>query len=216
MTQAATHLRTASEPGVPFGLASARGIAEGLSVVGHPVALIGRDGRVLHMNARFERLIGDGVHVKAGCIGSWRADADRALAAAINRAVRHGTRREPLSVVLPRRQRLRPLVAHVAPAGGLAPDNPHPVAAIVVLTDLRAASQGPAENVLRQAFGLTPAEARLAKQIAAGKTLADIARQGGSARETLRTRLKGIFAKTRTSRQAELALLLSRMTSPTG
>jgi DNA-binding CsgD family transcriptional regulator len=194
-----------------------RCMAAALSAVGHSVALIGRDGLVLAMNARFERMIGNGVHLNGGRIGSWRVDAGRALTAAVDRAIRsQGTVRERLAVVvLPRRAGLRPLVARVAPMVGLA-HVVQPVAAIVTLTDLDEAPAGPAENVLRQAFGLTPAEARLAKQIAAGKTLADIAQQDGSARETLRTRLKSVFTKTRTSRQAELALLLSRITSPAG
>jgi DNA-binding CsgD family transcriptional regulator len=82
------------------------------------------------------------------------------------------------------------------------------------LTDLETADAGPVAAVLEQAFGLTPAEARLASQIAAGKTLAEIARQQGSGRETLRSQLKAVFEKTGTSRQAELALLLSKLAAP--
>jgi DNA-binding CsgD family transcriptional regulator len=113
--------------------------------------------------------------------------------------------------VLPRRNGLRPLVAEVVPVVGLAHDVLHLVAAIVTLTDLEAAGSSPSEALLEQAFGLTPAEARLASQIAAGKTLAEIATEEGSARETLRSRLKSVFHKTGTGRQAELTLLLSKI-----
>jgi DNA-binding CsgD family transcriptional regulator len=68
--------------------------------------------------------------------------------------------------------------------------------------------------VLQQAFGLTAAEAVLAAQIAMGKNISTIATEGGRSRETLRSRLKSIFEKTGTSRQAELALLLSKLISP--
>jgi DNA-binding CsgD family transcriptional regulator len=88
------------------------------------------------------------------------------------------------------------------------------VAAIVTLTDLEEAGVGPVAAVLERAFDLTPAEARLASQIASGKTLADITRQQGSGRETLRSQLKAVFEKTGTARQAELALLLSKLTAP--
>jgi DNA-binding CsgD family transcriptional regulator len=208
-------LRAAGELAVRVGLDSTRRMVEALAAAGHPVALIGRDGCVIQMNVRFERLIGNGVCVKAGRLGSWQADADSALAAAVERATRSdGVLREPLAVVLPRREGRRPLVAQVVPMAGRAHDVPHPVAAIVTVTDLAAASSGPPEHVLQQAFGLTPAEARLAKQIAAGKTLADISQQCGGARGTLRTQLKSIFDKTGTGRQTELALLLAKMTPP--
>jgi DNA-binding CsgD family transcriptional regulator len=213
MNQLFSHLRAAGDLAVRIGMASTQQMADAFSTAGHPIALLGRDGSIIHMNARFERLVGDGVCVRAGRLGSWQSDADRALAAAIGKAVHfEGTKRGPLtSVVLPRRNGLRPLVAEVVPVVGLAHDALHLVAAIVTLTDLEAAGSSPSEAVLEQAFGLTPAEARLASQIAAGKTLADIAMEEGSARETLRSRLKSVFHKTGTGRQAELTLLLSRI-----
>jgi DNA-binding CsgD family transcriptional regulator/PAS domain-containing protein len=216
MNRLFAHLRGAGELAVRVGLAATRRTAEAFAAIGHPVALIGRDGRIIHVNSRFERLVGDGLLLKGGRVGAWQADADRALAAAVDRAIRHdGLARDPLAaVVLPRREGLRPLVAHVAPVVGLAHDILHLIAAVVTVTDLDAESTGPAENVLRQAFGLTPAEARLAREIGAGKTLSDVAHESGSARETLRTRLKSVFDKTGTGRQAELALLLSKLAPP--
>ena len=209
----ASHLRGAAEVAVRLGMAASRRMADALGSAGQPVALIGCDGHVIHVNARFEQMIGDGVQVKAGRLGSWQADADRMLAAAIDRALRHdGAAREPPAcVVLPRRAGLRPLIARVIPVVGEAHDVLHMAAAIVALTDLKAAALGPAEMILHQAFELTPAEARLAAQIAAGKTLQEISAADGSARETLRSRLKAVFDKTGTGRQAELALLLSRL-----
>ncbi len=213
MNQLFTHLRAAGDLALRIGMASTQRMADAFSTAGHPVALLARDGSVIHMNARFERLVGDGVCVRAGRLGSWQPDADRAFLAAIGKAVGFDeTTHGPLtSIVLPRRNGLRPLVAEVVPVVGLAHDVLHLVAAIVTLTDLEAAGSSPSATLLEQAFGLTPAEARLASQIAAGKTLADIALEEGSARETLRSRLKAIFEKTGTGRQAELTLLLSKI-----
>ena len=137
---------------------------------------------------------------------------------AVGKAVANdGQLREPLSpVVLMRQSGLRPLLAHVVPVAGAANDVLRMIGAIVILIDLEAAGATPTTSVLEQAFGLTPAEARLAAQIAAGKTLAEISRQHGSAHETLRSQLKAVFEKTGTGRQAELALLLSKVTSPAG
>jgi len=213
MNELFTHLRAAGDLAIRVGMASTQRMADAFSMAGHPVALLGRDGGVIHMNARFERLIGDGVCVRGGRLGSWLPEAGRALEVAICRALKYeGTKHEPLtSVVLPRRNGPRPLVAQVVPVVGMAQDALHLVSAIVTVTDLEAARMGPEEAVLEQAFGLTPAEARLASQVAAGKTLADIAKEEGSARETLRSRLKSIFEKTGTGRQAELTLLLSKI-----
>jgi DNA-binding CsgD family transcriptional regulator/PAS domain-containing protein len=213
MNQLFNHLRAAGDLALRVGMASTQQVADAFSMAGHPIALLGRDGGIIHMNARFERLVGDGLCVRAGRPGSWQPDADSALAAAIARAVRFdGARHGPLtSIVLPRKNGLRPLVAEVVPVVGLAHDVLHLVAAIITVTDLEAAGSTPSEALLEQAFGLTPAEARLAAQIAAGKTLAEIAGESGSARETLRSRLKAVFHKTGTGRQAELTLLLARI-----
>lgn len=57
-------------------------------------------------------------------------------------------------------------------------------------------------------FGLTAAESRLAARLAEGRTIAEAAKMAGISMATARTHLRNIFAKTATSRQSELALLL--------
>jgi DNA-binding CsgD family transcriptional regulator len=215
MNKLFAHLASAGDLAVRIGLASSARLSDVLSATGQPLALIGHDGRVVHMNVRFERLLGDGIRIRDGRLGATVTVADRALRTAIARAIGFdGAVGEPIaSVVLPRSEGLRPLVAQAVPVVGRAHDVLRFVAAIVTLTDLEADGSVPAAALLEQAFGLTPAEARLAAQIAAGKTLAEIARNGCSGRETLRTQLKAVFDKTGTSRQAELALLLSRIPS---
>jgi len=66
----------------------------------------------------------------------------------------------------------------------------------------------PTADDLRMLFGLTPAEAALAVALAQGRTLAHASERLGVRVETARTRLKDIFAKTNTHRQAELVRLL--------
>ena len=63
---------------------------------------------------------------------------------------------------------------------------------------------------LAPAFGLTPSEVALCRRLLLGESLVDAAEQLGISQETARTRLKTIFQKTGTSRQAELMLLLAR------
>lgn len=64
-------------------------------------------------------------------------------------------------------------------------------------------------DILVTLYGLTAAEARLACALSRGHDLADLSDAWGIARETLRTHLKRVLAKTGTSRQAELVRLLT-------
>jgi DNA-binding CsgD family transcriptional regulator len=67
--------------------------------------------------------------------------------------------------------------------------------------------------ILRDLFGLTPAETRLAALLTQGVGLPDACAQLGIKRETSRTQVKSIFNKTRTSTQAQLAHLLTRLST---
>ena len=104
-----------------------------------------------------------------------------------------------------------PLQALVTPAPsarplGLVDDR---VAALVFVTD-PADEDAPSEPVLRQLYGLTPAESHVAARLAIGRSLEEIAAERGSAVETVRRQNKQILAKTGTRRRSELVLLLSR------
>ena len=66
-------------------------------------------------------------------------------------------------------------------------------------------------NYLRMAFGLTPAETRLASELVDGAGLGEACTAIGVGKETGRTHLSAIFSKTGTSSQAQLAALLSRV-----
>lgn len=63
--------------------------------------------------------------------------------------------------------------------------------------------------VLRQLYGLTPAEARLANALFGGRSLAKSARAGGISINTAKSVLKRIFTKCAVRSQPELLLLLS-------
>ena len=82
---------------------------------------------------------------------------------------------------------------------------PAPPAAVVLVTDPDRPLE--ATGVLERLYGLTAAEARLACQLATGRKLqaADVL---GITQNTARWTLKNVFAKTDTTRQAELVRLL--------
>ena len=71
------------------------------------------------------------------------------------------------------------------------------------------------EDTLRTCFGLTPAEAKLTRLLAQGCALTEAGAQLGLRRETVRSRVKTIFQKTNTHRQAELVRLILNETPRT-
>ena len=82
--------------------------------------------------------------------------------------------------------------------------------AIVLLRCLDGAS-AIEPTALRQLFDLTHSEARLAVRLATGEAFSTAAMALGIGRETARTHLRALFAKTGTHRQAELVALLARL-----
>jgi DNA-binding CsgD family transcriptional regulator/PAS domain-containing protein len=80
-------------------------------------------------------------------------------------------------------------------------------AALIIVTDPEAMPQTPVA-ILQRLYGLTPAEAGLARALAAGRSLHEYADAARVTSETARWRLKQVLAKTDTHRQAELVRLL--------
>ncbi len=111
-------------------------------------------------------------------------------------AVERGEDRLPLTV----------LVAPFRPKrAGFGPPVP---AALVFIRDPETAGMG--ADLLKDLFGLTPAQAAVAARIADGESLEHIAAKLRITLHTARDHLKIVFAKTGTSRQPQLVALLSR------
>jgi len=102
------------------------------------------------------------------------------------------------------------MIVHVAPIERRAHDIFDHAACIVIVTPLTAASM-PDGAMLNGLFDLTPAEARLVQKLTQGLTINEIADKLGLSTPTLRTQLRAVFAKTGTSRQADLARLVGAM-----
>jgi DNA-binding CsgD family transcriptional regulator len=89
-----------------------------------------------------------------------------------------------------------------------------PAMAVLVVTPL-GSSQTLSGDLLDGLFDLSPAEIRAAQGLLAGKSIDDIATDLGLSRETIRSQVKAVLAKTGTSRQAGLIALLSNVKTPT-
>jgi DNA-binding CsgD family transcriptional regulator len=106
-------------------------------------------------------------------------------------------------MTFPRRSGRSPLRVVVTPrVGHVDPHHPS-FRAMVFVTDPDRVPV-PSEEVLRQFFSLTPAEARLVQLLVQGESLTRAADRLKIRPETARKRLKDVFEKTNTHRQSEL------------
>jgi DNA-binding CsgD family transcriptional regulator len=119
----------------------------------------------------------------------------------------------PIGQVILRRPLSGPLIARCLPVTGAARDFLGLARVVLAVDDLDRPMQNRVAEALCAALGLTPSEARLAARIGRGEELRNAAAAAaeGISFETGRSRLKTIFMKTDTSRQAELASLVTRL-----
>ncbi len=84
-------------------------------------------------------------------------------------------------------------------------------AAVLVFIIDPANKHGLPEAWIKDAYGLTSAEAKVALAAGSGLPIPQVAQQLGLSPNTVKTHLRKIFAKTATSRQAELARLMASL-----
>jgi DNA-binding CsgD family transcriptional regulator len=114
------------------------------------------------------------------------------------------------SIPIPAEPGRGPAILHLVPVSGSARDIFARTACLVVITTADT-ERLPSSRLVQGLFDLTPAEARVARDIARGLGVPEAAVQAGVTEGTVRSQLKAVFAKTGTSRQAELAALLNGM-----
>jgi DNA-binding CsgD family transcriptional regulator len=171
--------------------------SEAFGAVTLAAARYGRDGRFLGANAALHALAArrDGFTLGPAGIEPVRPGDRAALAEAIRGG---GARLLPLG----RRGAAVPYLAEVIATPGQQ--------VLVVVKDPASPLAARAED-LAAMFGLTEAQARLARDIAAGMTLAAHAAAEAIPAETARSRLKAVLARTGCRRQADLAALIARL-----
>jgi DNA-binding CsgD family transcriptional regulator len=175
-------------------------------LLGLPAAAILDDGRVLAANALFEQAV-PSLHIINERIILADAEVMERYDQAVGR-LRQGSR-ESLSMLLPASENEPGAILHLVPMRSLRNDMPAN-GSLVVITSLSPRTL-PSIEMLHGLFDLTPAEARLARGLASGKKIVELASQFGVSPETVRSQIKHVFAKTRTRSQAELVGLLTRL-----
>jgi DNA-binding CsgD family transcriptional regulator len=171
--------------------------------LGAGLIAVGQSGRVLLTNRRADRILAarDGLLVREGCLhASSAADRER-LWAVLRQSMKD---RVEACAALTRPSGAVPLTILSVPL-----DTPDKLGsdelelAILFIHDpLASPSLEPSD--LRVMFGLTPGQAELAALLSQGHSLEEVSERLGLTLNTVRTRVKQVFERTGTSRQAEL------------
>ncbi len=210
------HLARSALMSARLQLERARIASEMLAALGLPALVLDEQGKVLAANSLIETLSGyvqwraqDRMSLKDKAADNLLRDAIAAIDVA-GGSVRSFPVRDLGAEAM--------MVAHVIPIRLSARDIFVRCAAVLVLTPVTL-PQAPPVELVQSLFDLTPAEARVARGLASGKTVNDIATDGGVARSTILTQLRGVLEKTGCNRQTDVVALLTaispaRLTHP--
>jgi len=187
--------------------AESRLSADMLARAGTVIMLVDSMLRVRRMTESARALIdrADGIRHISGRLVLEDVTAHQILLAAVKGAVNQMSD-APDTLLCPRPSTPLSYRIVVLPAGNHAPG-----CALVALHDPAATQVDDSLRRFVRAYGLTSAESDLAKGLAEGLTLAEIAAKRGVTKETIRTQLKSLFLKTGIRRQVDLLKLIIKM-----
>jgi DNA-binding CsgD family transcriptional regulator len=177
------------------------------------VLLVSADGRIAHANARAQAIAAsrDGLSAPAGILEAASLPARQQLRRLIAQAAAgDAERRSGGAMAVPRPSGRRPFAVQVAPARG----EPALIAyrsplALVCISDPEAQPRLTTER-LRDVFGLTAAESRIAIALFEGSSLREAAGAAGVSLVTVRNQLASIFEKIGVNRQSALIAQITR------
>lgn len=185
-------------------------MTDALDLVAQPALVMGRDGQILRENAAAERIYDASLYVAGRRLIVKDRQAAAALAALSEECRFFGGQFLARRQIIVRRDDRRPVVIDMHRLSGAAAEPFSGGRALLLLTDLDDRPR-PAKERVARLFGLTPAEAALAVVVGRGDSLDQACDELNVTRETGRSRLKSIFAKTGVNRQGELVALLARI-----
>jgi DNA-binding CsgD family transcriptional regulator len=190
-------------------------LGDALGRIGVAVFVLDSLKRVIFANPAADGLVGDGLALTRDRKLTSRPE-NAAFAVAIDEISR-ATSREigaPKPFLIQRPKAERPLALYLLPVmdQGIEANMQFLTQARVIVLAMDWRRETPADPaVVRDIFGLTLGEARVAALVGAGLPPKDAAVKLGITEETARTVLKRVFAKAGVSRQSELTALLMRL-----
>ncbi|UJW85187.1 helix-turn-helix transcriptional regulator [Devosia sp. SL43] len=212
LERVAPHLRRAFELNQILHQTRALGVGAmaALEYVDRGVLVVNRSRLASTANAMAERIlgIGDGLRLKGGQLTCDRPDESKTLERALASCERGTADSSGTTITITRSAGRSPLSLMCIPFPATAwwPGFDQQVA-LIFITDRDTRLEQRSQR-LRARFGLTPAEAALAWEIAKSGGRQEAAESRGVSLSTARTQLSSIFDKTGVRRQAELVRLL--------
>lgn len=188
----------------------ARVAGKTLAALGLPALVLNEQGKVLAANSLVEGLADFVLWRALDRVSLTDASADRMLrdAMAAIDAPQGGVRSFPVRHA----ESGAAMVAHVIPIRLSARDVFLCCAAALVLTPVTA-PQAPPVELVQSLFDLTPAEAQVARGLAAGETVDSLASARGVSENTIRMQVRGVLEKTGCNRQTDVVTLLTAVSS---
>lgn len=187
---------------------------EALDLLNIGLAVTNASGLLMMANRSFEQILAtrDGLELSSDGVLRAQGECGPALSELLQRASRGVTvgkgLKQDTAVAVIRSSGKRPLTLQVRPATGRLPaeEGEGPSVLVFVLDpELRVEA---AEEELRQLYGLTSTEARLANLLMEGKTVDECCKRLGVRQSTGRTHLQHLFEKVGVKRQSELVSVL--------
>ena len=204
------HLARSALLSARLGLQNARAATALMQILGLPGAVLDAGGRVLAANPLLEALSFQ-IDIQAfDRLRLFNRPAQSSLARALAGIERDDG--DTRSIPVPATEAAPALVAHVIPIRRQAHAVFAKASALFVATPVTSPI-APNVGLLCGLFDLTPAEDRVARALTEGHSVESAAAELSVSRETVRSHLKNVMAKTGTSRQAELVGLLAGTTS---
>ena len=177
------------------------------------IVLLDAAGRVVFANAAAHSILGQGEGLflgKGNRLTTRRASESAKLIELISKAISTATGSDPLGggvMPFPRLGK-KPLHLLVSPLRSASATSSRSAVVAVFLTDPEQ-NETVTADVLRTLFGFSRAEARLALSVLGGNSLSETAELNCVSRETVKSQMSAVLAKTGTRRQGELVRLLS-------
>jgi len=203
------HLARAALIAARLGLRSAKNVNDILTELGLPALVMDESGVVIEANALMAGLKEQVVWRPDGLV-VLKDEAANALLFASLPALDKAPTRAVHSFALRGLEGRAAMVAHVVPIRRSAMDIFGRSYALLIVTPVTSRKAPPVE-LLRSLFDLTVSEARVARGLATGESLDDIASRGGVTRNTVRSQLQQVLEKTGCTRQAEVTAMLTNI-----
>jgi len=208
------HLARSALMSARLQLERAHAAAETLALIGLPALVFDNRGKVLAANHLIEART-DHIRWRAQDRVSLKDSSADALLRQIIETLNIENAAPTRSFAMRGAEDAAAMVAHVVPIRRTARDIFVRCAGVLVMTPVTM-PQAPPVELVQSLFDLTPAEARVARGLAAGGTAEEIASNGGVSLNTIRTQLRGVLEKTGCRRQAEVVALLGGIMAPLG